>query len=315
MSFSEEELQLHCETIIQSRRAQGKIVILCESGRDEVLKQKPRPTTTAYRKEARLSDALFYKACIPSWWEGGRPEFFVCGDRENVINTYFKLQEMHENEPNDSYLHKNKLFAIIDLDLQTANFPENYPFSNTEQLFETLYQQNIPQLEKIKQNQIFITGLIYKEAYFLIPDLQSLFDNYHQSIVFNDNSLNLESVYQVMIENLSTDENLLQNFQRACDRINDFDILDFTNISTLQESWLQAFHTANKLEKDKLIYALLTMHQVKNYWKAFKPSDNDIIETRFKEQLILEIGKFYAQQPRNSQHHLPSFFNALLENS
>jgi len=256
MSFSEEELQRHCETIIRSRRAQGKIVILCEGGNNEILKQKPRPLPTAYRQQEKIPDANFYKACIPTWWNKGKPKFFVCGDRENVIKTYFKLLKIHQQESNSSYIKVHKLFAIIDLDLQSPKKLKNYPISDTEKLFNTLYQ--------------------------------------------------------IMVDALEDDENLKQNFKIATNRIAYIDDLDFTNLSSLKITFLKGFDNENNKEREYFIYALLGIHLIKQYWKDLKLETNETLNERFKEQLTLQIGQFYAQQPQNSQHHLPSFFNALL---
>lgn len=312
MSLSEDQLQQHCLTIIRSRRIKNKIVVLCEGGDQQLLKQ--RPSASAYRQLEKFPDANFYIASIPKWWQGGRPELFVCGDKEDVINTYFLLRDMHEENRDDSYLGKDKLFAIRDLDLQPARQLKNYSVSDTEELFNMLYQKNKPHLENFKQHTIFITGLIYKEAYFLVPDLQSLFDHYPAGIVVDGKPLSLESLYQTMAGALDTDENLSKNFQQACARISHLKNLNCSNLSALQQSWSQAFQSANEPEKSQLIYALLTIHQVKTYWKSFKPKDN-VPQQRFEEQLTLAIGRFYAQQPRESEHHLPSFFNMLSVNN
>jgi hypothetical protein len=83
----------------------------------------------------------------------------------------------------------------------------------------------------------------------------------------------------------------------------------------LQHSWLSAFNLATNEQKTQLIYALLSIHQVKDYWKTIKSNENEILEERFKEQLTLAIGNFYAKLDRHSEHHLPSFFNALSANT
>jgi len=308
MSFSDAELQKHCETIMLSRRAKGKIVILCEGGDNDILIGRPSPS--AYGQLEKLPDANFYKACIPQWWNQKRPEFFVCGDKTNVLNTYLELQKMHENERTDSYLDKNKLFALIDLDLQPAKVLENYPVENTEQLFNMLYQENKPHLDNIKKHPIFITGLIYKEAYFFVPELKEVFENYPLAILFDDLPLDLNAVYEKMGVSFGMDKNLEKNYSIAQQRIAYLMQLDLTNITTLQESWQTAFNSAETEEKNVLIYALLSIHQIKDYWKLIK-SNSELSEERFKEQLTLEIGNFYAKQPRESLHHLPSFFNAL----
>lgn len=314
MSFSEEQLQNHCKIIMQSRRIQGKIVILCEGGNTDVLTQRPSPS--AYRQLEKLPDASFYKACVPQWWQTARPEFFNCGDKENVLQTYFKLHEMHENERNDSYLNKDKLFAIIDLDLQPAKILNNYPINNTEELFKTLYQKNELQADKIMPHSIFITGLIYKEAYFLVPDLQTVFDNFSMTAHFNNEVLQLEKLYLLMINSLIDDKNLGANFLQACNRINYIEPLDTTDINSLQQSCLQLFNRANAIERNQLIHALLSIHQVKdNYWKIIKLENTEFLEQRFKEQLILAIGQFYSKQPQNSPHHFPKFFQHLSQHN
>ncbi len=308
MSFSDTALQKHCDTIMKSSRAKGKIVILCEGGDNEVLIGRPSPSS--YGQLEKLPDANFYKACIPQWWIQKRPEFFVCGDKTNVLNTYFELQKMHENERVDSYLDKNKLFALIDLDLQPAKVLENYPIENTELLLNTLYQENKPHTNNIKQNPIFTTGLIYKEAYFFVPDLKETFENYPLDILFDDLPFDLNAVYEKMGASFGMDKNLETNFSIAKQRIAYLTQLDLTNLTKLQSSWQTTFNLAQAEEKTALIYALLSIHQIKDYWKLIK-SNSEISEARFKEQLTLSIGNFYAKQPRESPHHLPSFFNAL----
>lgn len=305
MSFSDTELQQHCETIMKSRRALGKIVILCE-GSGDILPLRPSPSS--YRALEQFPDSNFYKACVPTWWTEKRPEFFLCGDKENVLNTYFTLQKMHENKRTDSYLNDSKIIALIDLDLQPAKILENYPIENTEQLFNALYQENNPNVENIKQNSIFITGLIYKEAYFFVPDLKETFENYPLNILFDELPFEFSAVYEKMATSLDTDNNLRQNFSIAQQRISYLTQLDLTNITTLQSSWQTSFNSAETEEKNALIYALLSIHQVKDYWKLIK-SDSEISD--FEGQLTLNIANFYAKQPRDSQHHLPSFFNAL----
>ncbi len=311
MSLSETALQEHCQTIINSRRAQNKIVILCEGN---VHANKGKASLSSYRQLEKLPDANFYKACIPVWWKQKRPEFFICGDRQDVINTYFELQKMHSQPRNDSYLNKDKLFAIIDLDLPLCKFDDSYPVKDSEALFYSLYQQGQIDQQAILEKSIFITGLIYKEAYFLIPDLQPLFDDYSPVVHFNNVPINLKAVYREMAHKLINDGNLMQpdQFKRACERIQHCEHLDLSSLCDLRQSWLTAFDTATESTQQILIYALLTIHQVKDYWKTIAPHQENIIPAeRFKEQLILKIADFYARQAHNSTHHIPGFFNAL----
>lgn len=297
MSLSPEELQLHCEAIITLAKLTHRIVILCEGNINDI-----KGRVHLYRRLEIFPDANFYKACIPEWWIEKRPTFVPCGDRTDVLNSYFALKNLNFNE--------GKLFAIIDLDLQPAKVLENYPVENTEQLFNTLYQENKPHTDNIKQHPIFITGLIYKEAYFFVPDLKEIFDNYPLAILFDDLPFELNAVYEKMGVSFGMDKNLNKHFSIAQQRIAYLTQLDLTNITTLQASWQTTFNSAETEEKNALVYALLSIHQIKDYWQLIK-SDSELSETRFKEQLTLSIGNFYAKQPRESPHHIPSFFNAL----
>ena len=297
MSLSPEELQQHCAAIMTLAKLTHRIVILCEGNINEI-----KGRVHLYRRLEIFPDANFYKACIPEWWTEKRPTFIPCGDKTDVLNTYFELKSACFNE--------GKLFAIIDLDLQPAKGLENYPIEDTEQLFNALYQENKPQLDNIKQNSIFITGLIYKEAYFFVPDLKELFENYPTAILFDDLPFELNAIYEKMALLFGEDNNLKTNYSIAKQRIGYLTQLDLTNLETLQLSWKTAFNSAETDEKYALIYALLSIHQIKDYWKLIK-SNSGIPDERFKEQLTLSIGNFYAKQPRESLHHLPSFFNAL----
>ncbi|NES73272.1 MAG: hypothetical protein F6K24_52845 [Okeania sp. SIO2D1] len=61
----------------------------------------------------QMPDANFYKKCVPKTWnDKPRPQFFNCGDRADVINSYFYLLELHDYQPSLSYLNKHKLFAF-----------------------------------------------------------------------------------------------------------------------------------------------------------------------------------------------------------
>jgi hypothetical protein len=151
----------------------------------------------------------------------------------------------------------------------------------------------------------------YKEAYFLIPELKPLFDKYPTPISFGDTPIDLLQVYLKMADGLTNDKNLTANFQRACNRIGYLDSLNISDIAQLQKSWIESFRSTEETHQNQLIHALLTIHQVKDYWKAITPIDKALPQQRFEEQLTLEIGKFYSQQPRDSEHHIPSFFNIL----
>lgn len=139
---------------MQSRRARGKIVVLCEG---DINKYKDRPSPQTYRKLEKWPDANFYKACV--WWDQYKPEFFNCGDRKDVLDTYVMLLDRHREPVADSHLDPTKLFAIVDLDIQAQEI-ENYDFSDTEEIFHDLYDGMNVNERNAARHRIWVTGLI-----------------------------------------------------------------------------------------------------------------------------------------------------------
>ena len=104
--MTEAELLEHCQTILKSRRIQGKSVILCE-GDIQAVQGRRSPQT--YRRLEQVPDANFYKACIPSNWTQRIPAFFNCGgtrlmltvkkgeDKDHKTSViYYKVKDIHE---------------------------------------------------------------------------------------------------------------------------------------------------------------------------------------------------------------------------
>jgi hypothetical protein len=334
MSFQTEEyvqlIEQQCQAIMMSSSIKDKIVVLCEGD----IPASGRRSPGAYRQLQKMPDANFYRACIPDWWTEKRPEFFPCGGRGDVLDTYFKLLELHHVPNGDSYLNPEKLFAIVDLDLQVQPTREDYRFPNTEAIFESLYQGTKVNQQEASQHRIWVTGLIYKEAYFLIPELQSMFDDYRIPLIFNNQPLQLEEVYLALGKDINSDANLKKdkkNLMTACKRISYCTRLDCSSIDHLKSSWLTQFQSAtNKEQKDELIYALLMIKQVKQYWegkkgkegeelippKIFpKPSPFNPPLKRLQEELTLEIGSFYSKEGEKleTEHHIPIFFKTLYQ--
>ena len=313
MSLSSEQLKKHCEVILQSRRIKNKIVVLCEG---VTPKMQGRESPQSYKAMKQMPDANFYKACIPTWWKQKLPEFFNCGDRKDVIDTYFTLLTLHKQDSTNSYLDCARLFAIIDLDLQLQKI-DNYIFTDTEAIFCNLYEKSQVQEQNVTQHRIWITGLIHKEAYFLTPELQSLFDDYPNSPIYQENLVSLANIYSDMADGISSDRDLQNNLQRAFDRINHCSGLDCTqlDLGKFQDSWKHQFqNTTDATQKHELIVALLTIKKAKDYWHQIKPSGDWSRDERvFREQLSLEIGRFYSQQNSDIKCHIPFFFKVLHE--
>lgn len=313
MSLNPEQLKKHCEAILQSRRIKNKIVVLCEGVTPKI---QGRESPQSYKAMEQLPDANFYKACVPTWWRQNRPEFFNCGDRKDVIDTYSTLLTLHEHDSTNSYLDCDRLFAMIDLDLQLQKI-DNYIFTDTEAIFCNLYEKSQVKAQNAAQHRIWITGLIHKEAYFITPELQSVFDDYPNSPMYQDNLASLTNVYSDMADGISSDGDLQFNLKRAFDRINHCSGLDCRqlDLGKFQNSWKHQFqNTTDATQKHELIVALLTIKKAKDYWHQIKPSGDWRHDERvFREQLSLEIGRFYSHQSSDVKCHIPFFFKALYE--
>jgi len=325
MSLNPEELQEHCKIILKSREIKNKIVVLCEGD----IHMQGIKSPQSYKKREQMADANFYKACVPRWWREKQPQFFNCGDRQGVLDTYSTLPILHAKDTTNSYsyLDPDRLFAMIDLDLQLQTIDiDNYPFKDTEAIFRNLYEKSEVKEQNAAQHRIWITGLIHKEAYFLTPELQPIFDNCFNKPMYKDqrNPAVLTNIYLDMADAISSDLDLQNNLQRAFDRINHCSGLDCTELDLykFQDSWKHQFqNTSDETRKHQLIRALLTIKKVKNkkhpehdYWEKIRsPADWSGDEAVFREQLSLEIGRFYSQQSSDVKSHIPFFFKTLYE--
>ncbi|MEO1428664.1 MAG: hypothetical protein AAFV71_06260 [Cyanobacteria bacterium J06633_8] len=316
MSLNSEELQQHCQQILKQRRILNKIVILCEGEIDKKIQGRLSPQS--YKRMEKMPDANFYNACVPNTWKQYRPQFFNCGDRKDVIDTYFNLLELHSKDVNNSYLSPEKLFAIVDLDNQIKNITDfyYYNFSDTEEIFTHLYDKGKVKEENIKEHRIWVTGLIHKEAYFLTPELQSIFDNFLNTGIDDDNILSLVKVYMTMADDIIDDADLQNNLAKISNRIDYCVGLDCNGVKELSNSWKSEFKACNdELRRHELIYSLLTLKKAKYYWKQIHPPLNwSSSPENFREQLSLKIGKFYSENSTNPRYHI-SFLLDILSKS
>ncbi|MEG4202400.1 hypothetical protein QUA20_00470 [Microcoleus sp. Pol7_A1] len=316
MSLNPEQLQKHCETIILSPRIKNKIVVLCEGKIPDI---QGRKSVQSYKAMKETQDASFYMACIPKWWRQTKqymPQFFNCGDRKDVLDTYSTLPILHEKDTTNSHLDPDRLFAMIDLDLHLQTI-DNYIFTDTEAIFRNLYEKSQVKEENAEQHRIWITGLIHKEAYFLTPELQPIFENCCNEPIYQGNPAVLASIYLDMADELCSDLDLQNNLQRAFDRISYCSGLDCMelDLDKFQDSWKHQFKsTKDVTRKHDLIIALLTIKKAKEYWRQIKPpADWSGNEKNFREQLSLEIGRFYSEQSSDVKSHIPFFFKTLYE--
>ena len=256
MSFDTQQLEEHCHKILNSARIKNKILILCEGDLPAI---KGTESPQSYSKIEQLPDANFYKACVPQKYNQYLPQFFNCGDRSSVIKTYFRLLELHQENSSQYYLNPNKLFAIVDLDNQDKTI-EYYSFPSTDAIFFDLYQNFQVNPQNAPNHRIWTTGLIHKEAYFIIPELQDFFDSCINIPYYKNNPLSLNKIYLDMAESIIDDIDLEINFQGVKERLKDIFDSDFHDKNDLKDLWIDKFNvTVEKEQKDELIQVLLTL--------------------------------------------------------
>jgi hypothetical protein len=316
MTTYDEKLREHCQKILENPIIKNKIVVLCE-GEGSIFDVREE-TVEKYSNMNDYPDADFYTRCLPKYWTQYKPQFFNSCGRTNVIDTYFKLLELHQEEIQKpiqerlSYLHPDKLYALVDLDLNSQKL-ENYDFKSTEEIFSNLYQQARVNEATANNHRIWVTGLIHKEAYFIIPELQGTFDYLINSPVYQGKVIALENIYIDMIEAIVNDEELKNCLPIVSNRVNHCSQLDCSSVKNLRDSWKDGFNnSANEEDKNQLIYGLLMFKKAKNFWEQIKPpNDWNRSEQSFKQYLMREIAKFYSEQTDYTKYHIPYFLQTL----
>jgi hypothetical protein len=214
------------------------------------------------------------------------------------------------------YYHPKQIFVFIDLDNQVRKI-NNYHFTTTQEIFCSLYEKTKINLLNTETNHtILVTGLIHKEAYFLIPELQELFDKYEIQSIYKGSKLSLETIYFEMSLEIDQDKNLVSNLETIRPRIKNCIGLDFDTVEQFKNSWISQFQNeSNDQRKREFILSLLTVLNVKkNYWGQISP-ERGINDHQHREQLELAIARdFYAKQTDDeaaAKYHIPYFFKML----
>lgn len=312
MLSSEISLDQHCENIYRSRSIKNKIIVLCEG---DIARVAGRASPQSYRQLQKYPDANFYQRCIPKMWQGKRPEFFNCGSCTQVIKTYFRLLELHQNQViTDSYLDVNKLFAIVDVDIQkiTLDEDETYPFRDTDAIFCDLYQNARVNPENAPKHKIWVTGLVHKEAYFVVPELQEVFDNHPIKLQFAGEPLNLKKLSIQMAKDMAELNDLIQHFDSIKHRVAYCSEIPVNDLAEWQQTWLDLFSKADADTQNQLIYLLLAIMKAKDYWeKKFIPVEWNGASEQFREQLMLKIADFYAETTVTEHFHIPYFLKTI----
>ena len=219
------ELDAHVRAILGSARVRNKIVVLCEGDRLTTSQQNWRPCPQSYKAHKHLPDSSFYRNCLSRSWGGrGLPQFYNCGGRSSVLRTYTELRERQAADPSSTHLDPDRLFAMVDLDLQNAACPEGYLLDSLEAVFAALYDRCRVRPEISKEHKIWTTALIHKEAYFLLPHALDRVSSHPCGAFFDDSALSQSAVWNEALTRLDPksefcDADLVLNFSNAKGRL------------------------------------------------------------------------------------------------
>jgi hypothetical protein len=166
------------KSICNLQKLQNKMIVLCEGAVEPEPSSDPNDTHSqsrqspgTYAKE-RFEDSRFYKRCLPVELRS-KVQFVNCGDRSNVIDAFHRIIEICRDDPSNSYIDIERLFVIVDLDLEVKKISD-YHFPSIEEIYNDIYCCDSGNL-RLKNHRIYTTGLIHKEAYFILPELEREF--------------------------------------------------------------------------------------------------------------------------------------------
>ncbi|MGK7882080.1 MAG: ornithine acetyltransferase [Crocosphaera sp.] len=308
-----------CQIILNHRRIKNNLVILCEGTREYLNIHTPQQI----KRLDDFPDANFWKQTIPMEWRTNQPVFIPCGSRSDILRIYPKLIDLHNNNPDNSYLSPDKLFILIDLDIQCQdirNICLNY--QTTEELYHAIYENNTIDTNIIDKSKIIITGWIHKEAYFLEPDLQDYLKNELSStkITYKNNSLSLDAIYQDMIQDINDNPDINQNLDNVLQRIEKFLSMSIPDKNSLINECQKLKHnsTITPQEKRKLIEVILKIVKAKPYWEDEITIEDDYLsKNKAEDNVLLAIARFYAKscnfspQSNSTVYHIPQWVNFL----
>lgn len=302
-------LAAQARAILGSPRIRGKIVVLCEGDPLPLDPAGGPPSPQMYGRLEHTPDASFYAQCVPQDWQGwGLPRFFTCGGRSQVLEVFGELLTIHKRRPDESYLSPDKLFALVDLDLQNASLPACGPCATTEDAHALLYSDGLVRPDVAASQRIWVTALVHKEAFFVLPGAEA---NWRDSPPYLDGApLVLRDLYAKIAEALPRDGDLLANLPALAERLQRFSAaswLDTASAEGLRGSWLAA---SQRGPEPGLVRALLAVGKVKPFWLQIGPGpelERDLSPSQCREQLELNLARWIAERDP-AEHPLAGFF-------
>lgn len=308
-----DDYQANVDSILGSPRIRGKLVILCEGDRIPLDERHSVPSPQMYRRLEKMPDANFYKACVPRDWHGSRlPQFFNCGGRSDVIRTFQALLKGHAKQPAASYLSPDKLYALVDLDVQPGGMPDGYPWATTEDIHASLYENGLLRSSIDLRHRIWVTAFIHKEAFFVFRVAESLWTDGGKPFL-NGVPLSIRELHAQAARMLATDSDVAARLSVVEARLSRFTgghRLDCSCAQQLADSWATAAALATDAEYDALAGALLAVAKIKPIWSKVTPAAEvrtDVAPETFRDQLALRVARAIADL-KPGTHPLADFF-------
>lgn len=310
MSLNDDQVWNLANSIIRCRAIKNRAVILCEGKVDPIPDSKRiRKSPGNYRQED-FDDSKFYRKCLPRYLQREYcPQFFNCGSQASVIKIFHQLLEIHNLDPTNSNLSTDKLFALVDLDLGRQPVYK-YIFPDIESIYKAIYHSDSENLS-LDDHQIYTTGLIHKEAYFILPELEKeVFNEFLErfpNLQFSNQPFNFKKIYQKLINSIGNDPRINEHFDIVKQRLQGYlspeELIDLDPIK-LQAILRHRFEACanehswdSKEGRSLLVKAVLVITKVKDLaWNQITDGDDYPLDSKvIRDQLTLSIAEYFSQ--------------------
>lgn len=298
--------------ILRSPRIRNRLVILCEGDLPQ-LENGGAPSPQMYGRLEQMPDANFYKSCVPQDWHSHRlPQFFNCGGRSQVLYVFGQLLKRHQVAPGASYLTPEKLYALVDLDIQREEMPEGYPWQTTEDVHAALYQDGAIKGNPSDGHRIWVTALVHKEAFFVLPPMAAAWAD-GATPFFHGAPLDLRVLHEAVAQRLTTDADIAGNLDVVVARLARFNAgaaLNCRDGESIRTALRAAATQTGVDQYDELLRALLSVAKVKPVWSQIMPDPRwgaIMPAENFRDQLALKVAGTIAKMAPD-KHPLSYFF-------
>jgi hypothetical protein len=310
-------LDQNCRALLGNREIRGRVVILCE-GHPMPNEFRPKRSVGDFKKLDRQPDKNFYRRCVPRWWrdhERMEPIFFNCGSRDQVIRMYYRAKEIHNADQGRSYLTERKLFALVDLDIQSGSLIGKIAEEHTSiaELYSQLYEKGRRKKDSSFHSHFLTTGFIHKESYFVHPMAEEAIRSFPSRVYYKSAPFTHRTLFADMARDLKRDQDLKYHFERAAERLAVSDKIDTSSFHTFCQS-LEREIRQNGIADPDILTALLLARKAKEYWEKRVSFDNRSKSKSLRNALVLQIAKHYSRchYPAPPEHHIGCLFEGIL---